>query len=66
MSTEDFPKILRLPRVKELTGLGRSTLYQMTTEGRFPRQVRLDPAGRTVGWVESEVVGWLKGRIAEA
>ncbi len=54
-------RILRLPQVCAITGLGRSMIYQMEAEGRFPHRV---PIGiRAVGWVESEVQDWLRRRI---
>lgn len=55
------PRILRLGAVRERTGLSRSTIYRFVTEGRFPRQVSLGQ--RCVGWLESEVNGWLESRI---
>jgi len=54
-------QILRLPQVCRMTGLGRSMIYQLEAERRFPSRVRI--GARAVGWVESEVQGWLAGRI---
>lgn len=56
--------ILRLPVVKNRTGLARSTIYLRMSEGTFPKQVSL--GGRSVGWVESEVESWLSQRIEES
>lgn len=53
--------ILRLPAVKQSTGLSRSTIYLRVAEGTFPRPVSL--GGRTVGWLENEVQEWLQRRI---
>lgn len=55
--------ILRLFAVKARTGLSRSTIYSMITEGRFPAPVHL--AARAVGWLESEIDEWLSCRIEE-
>ncbi len=55
------PKILRLPLVRERTGLSRSSIYLRISEGRFPRPISLGE--RAVGWLESEITEWLKGRI---
>ncbi|EKJ8516646.1 AlpA family transcriptional regulator [Pseudomonas aeruginosa] len=55
-------KIIRLSGVIETTGLARSTIYKLIGEGGFPRPVPL--VGRSVGWLESEVHEWIKGRIA--
>ena len=45
--------ILRLPTVKAITGLSRSTIYLRMSEGSFPRQVNL--GSRAVGWISSEI-----------
>lgn len=60
-ATSTGHRILRLPQVCTMTGLGRSMIYQMEAEGRFPHRV---PIGvRAVGWVEGEVQEWLRERI---
>ena len=51
--------ILRRPDVEKRCGLSRSTIYQLMTEARFPRPVRLGK--RAVGWRESDIAGWLDG-----
>jgi prophage regulatory protein len=55
-------KILRLPQVCDLTGLGRSVIYQMEADLRFPKRIKLGT--RAVGWLEQEVHTWLANRIA--
>lgn len=57
-------RILRRRQVETQTGLARSTLYQLIAEGSFPKQIHLGP--RSVGWLASEVEGWLAARIAES
>ena len=54
-------KILRLPEVKNRTGLSRSTVYLRISEARFPTPVSL--GGRAVGWLESEIEQWIQDRI---
>jgi prophage regulatory protein len=56
-------RILRRPQVEEMTGLGRSAIYEYMARGEFPRPIRL--SGKSVGWLESEVGDWIKARIAE-
>ena len=53
-------KILRLPEVKKITGLGRSSIYSMMEAGTFPRQIPLGM--RAVGWLESEIKEWIEQR----
>ena len=54
------PKLLRLPAVLELTGLGRSTLYVLMRRGEFPSPVRISV--RAVAWRQFEVVDWINSR----
>ncbi|MFI8556891.1 helix-turn-helix transcriptional regulator [Pseudomonas putida] len=56
-------RIIRLKDVIDSTGIARSTIYKLIGEGKFPKPVPL--VGRTVGWVESEVQEWIRGRIAQ-
>lgn len=54
-------RILRLPDVCRITGLGRSMIYQLEADRHFPGRVKL--AARAVGWIEEEVQAWLLRRI---
>jgi prophage regulatory protein len=55
-------QILRLPAVKENTGLSRSTLYLRIAYGVFTHPVSL--GGRAVGWPAHEVATLNAARIA--
>ena len=59
--TENELVILRRRQVEQRTGLSRSTLYQYIKDGSFPKPVPLGP--RAVGWIETEVRGWIVTRI---
>lgn len=50
-------KILRRHEVQDLTGLPKSTLYRMISEGRFPGPVKLSE--RSVGWDSTLVQNWV-------
>jgi len=54
--------ILRLPTVKALTGLSRSTIYLRIGDGVFTKPVSL--GGRSVGWPANEVASLIAARIA--
>jgi prophage regulatory protein len=54
---------LRIADVVRITGLPKATVYEMVGKGIFPRQVRLSP--RCVAWIDSEILDWQNGRIAE-
>lgn len=51
-------QIIRRDAVERLTGLKRSTIYDMMAKGNFPKPVRLTE--RAVGWIETEVEAWVK------
>lgn len=53
--------ILRLPTVKERTGLSRSTIYLLISKGSFPKQIKLGE--RAVGWLDEDVNKWINQQI---
>ncbi|MCC7037809.1 MAG: AlpA family transcriptional regulator [Alphaproteobacteria bacterium] len=57
-------RILRLTEVKVRTGLSRSTIYLNIASGTFPRHISL--GARCVGWLESEIDGWIQARIQKS
>jgi len=52
-------KLIRLPAVCELTGLGKSSIYSIPD---FPKRIVL--SRRAVGWKLSQVVAWIESRAA--
>jgi prophage regulatory protein len=54
-------RTLRLKDVCKATGLGRSFIYQLQAEQRFPHSIKI--GARAVGWLESEVRQWIDNRI---
>jgi prophage regulatory protein len=55
-------KFLRVQDVCALIGLGRTTIYTLEKQGRFPRRIPL--VGKAVAWQESEVKEWMEARLA--
>lgn len=53
---EGVTVFVRLSRVQELSGLGRSTIYRLMALQLFPRAVRLGP--RAVGWRLGDIAAW--------
>ena len=52
-----MPEIFhRRPAVEALTGLSRSTIYEMMERGDFPRPVRI--GRRAVAWRDSDLAAW--------
>jgi len=56
--------ILRIPQVRERTGLRNSQLYKLISDDKFPRQIKLGP--RASGWIEAEVDKWIENKITES
>jgi prophage regulatory protein len=52
---------LRLPEVRAITGLSKTSLYALVRAKSFPAPVRLAP--RAVAWVRSEVREWAEERV---
>jgi prophage regulatory protein len=57
----DELSFLRLPEVKAITGLSKTSLYGMIRNKTFPAPVRLGP--RAVAWLRSEVRRWAVERV---
>ena len=57
-------KLLRLPQVKQTTGLSKSSIYARIAEGTFPKQIPLGP--RLVVWVESDIQKWIAEQVSAA
>lgn len=55
-------RFMRLPEVIHVSGLSRSTIYDLISRDAFPAQVSL--GGKNVAWLASEVSVWMKERIA--
>jgi prophage regulatory protein len=53
-------RIIRLPKVKELVGLGKTSIYEKIKDGSFPRPIKL---GRASGWLEGDVYEWIKKQV---
>jgi len=53
---------LRLSGVLRFTNLGRSTIYRLIADDKFPKPVRI--ATRAVGWRRSDLDNWSKARTA--
>ena len=52
--------LLTLRQVMKMTGLGKSSIYKLMSQGQFPRPVRV--GNRAVRWVEHEVWAYICSR----
>ena len=57
-------QFIRLPQVKEITSLSKSSIYRLMEDGDFPKQVAL--GARSVVWVKSQVEDWCAEKVATA
>ena len=55
-------QFLRLPQVKEITCLSKSSIYRLMDEGEFPKQISL--GARSVVWVRSHVEDWCAQKVS--
>jgi prophage regulatory protein len=51
---------LRIQDVVQRVGLSRSTIWNMSSDGRFPAPRNL--SGRSVGWLAADVRAWIDSR----
>jgi prophage regulatory protein len=51
----------RLPLVRAVTNLGRSTIYEEIGAGRFPKQHKLTQ--HAVGWRVGDIRAWLRDPV---
>lgn len=54
----------RLKQIISRTGLGKSSIYSLIKQGKFPQQIHLST--RTAVWDDDEVDSWLAARAAES
>jgi len=53
-------RLLRLPAIMRLTGLGRSTIYRMIANKQFPSPCKI--GDRAVAWRLIEIEAWIDHR----
>lgn len=57
-------EFLRWPRVRQLTGLSRSTIWRLEKNGQFPARRKL--SANSVGWSLIELQAWMQSCNAAA
>ena len=56
----DYPRLIRLDKVLEITTLSVSTIYRQIAKGQFPKQRKISQ--RSTRWVESEVIEYINDK----
>ena len=52
--------IIRMPAVREATGISRTTIWRLVKQNQFPAPLKLSE--RTVGWRRVDVEKWIAER----
>ena len=56
------PRFLRLPEVLQMTGMGKTFIYDRMNDGTFPKQIQL--VGKSVVWNEQVDIKWMEDPTA--
>ena len=65
MSEVNPIRFLRLPEVKRVTGIGRSSIYLLIQQKKFPDPIHLQQPSVSV-WRSDEVQKWITEKIESA
>ena len=57
----DYPRLIRLEQVLEITTLSAPTIYRQIAKGQFPKQIKLSE--RSTRWCESEVLNYINEKF---
>jgi prophage regulatory protein len=53
-------KFIRFKELKTMLPLGRTTIWRMMQEGRFPQSVKIGTMA--AAWLESDIMAWMQER----
>lgn len=56
-------RLIALPEVKDIVGLGKTMIYRLEKEGAFPKHCK--PGGSASRWSEAEVRAWQEEQKAK-
>ena len=56
--------LMRMPEVKSMCALSRSSIYQLIHDGRFPPPIAIGCRARA--WLRHEVKNWVPQRIRDS
>lgn len=54
-------KFIKLQAVKQLTALGRTSIYNKVKAGQFPKPFSLGL--RSIAWLSSDIDTWIQSRV---
>ena len=56
--------LIKLNSVKLMTGLSKSSIYNMMHKEGFPKKIYIGE--RAVAWVEAEIQQWIESQISQS
>ena len=56
-------RVYRLRELPQFVGLRRTVIAGMVKSGDFPKPIKLNASGRSVGWLEEDLIEWQNARI---
>lgn len=62
-------KLLRIAEIQAILPISRRHLYRLVERGEFPAPIKLSPAeakNAMSAWLESEVIAYIRDRIAQS
>ena len=57
----NYPRLIKLDTVIEITTLTVSTIYRLMKNGQFPKQIKISE--RSTRWSESEVLNYIEEKF---
>ena len=57
----DYPRLIKLDTVIEITTLSVPTIYRLMKKGKFPKRIMV--AERSARWCESEVLSYINNKF---
>jgi prophage regulatory protein len=57
-------RLLRLAEVRHRVGLGKTMIYAMIGDGRFPKPYKITAAAAR--WSEREIEAWIEGVVRDS
>lgn len=61
VSQVSTPRLLALPQVRSMLGIGKTKLYALVNTGKFPPPIKI---GKSSRWLHSEIDAWLEQCVA--
>ena len=64
MPDSKLNRLYRLADLPSVVGLKRTQIAALIESGEFPKPIPLSNTGRTIAWLESDLIAWQNARIS--